>query len=392
MKMLKQARWLAFAVILAVAAAAVPFLDAPQFASYAASSRLKAPQNVKAVSADAHAIRISWKKVKQAKGYMVYRYDSGSKKYKEIKTLSANKKKWTNQGLTTDKIYKYKVRAYKTVKGKKKLGKLSYSVSAKPQTKDSKVKNVRRVYISAASEVYPGYKGGNWSTVLAGGYDENVKPVSEKLVWSSSNPKVLKVGKNGNFRALKTGKAYLIARAHNGVQARCKIKVYGYSAYINGKKISLGEKISSLNKKFGKPYYGNFNDTMYGEIAKKYGVSIDKRIKIYVYGTSAEQLTVIGINGRVQAYAATDAANFNLQGIRNGDTGKDAIKKKLKKLWSEVECFNLTEWGEGAGYYYMGSNDEWTADVIVDATGGSVCGIAVGGEDCPADMAYEMIQ
>ena len=149
MKMLKQARGLAFAVILAVAAAAVPFLDAPQFASYAASSRLKAPQNVKAVSADAHAIRISWKKVKQAKGYMVYRYDSGSKKYKEIKTLSANKKKWTNQGLTTDKIYKYKVRAYKTVKGKKKLGKLSYSVSAKPQTKDSKVKCAAGLYLGS---------------------------------------------------------------------------------------------------------------------------------------------------------------------------------------------------------------------------------------------------
>lgn len=387
MKMLKQARWLAFAVILAVAAAAVPFLGAPQSASYAASSRLKAPQNVKAVSADAHAIRISWKKVKQAKGYMVYRYDSGSKKYKEIKTVSANKKKWTNRGLTTDKIYKYKVRAYKTVKGKKKLGKLSYSVSAKPQTKESQVKNVRRIYISASSEIYPGYRGENWSTVLTGSYDEDVKPVSEKLVWSSSNPKVLKVGKNGNFRALKTGKAYLIARAHNGIQARCKIKVRGYSAYINGKKVSLGEKITSLNKKFGKPRYGNLNDSVYGEFW-----GINKRLKLYIYGTSTGELSVVGVNGRVEAYASKDAASFNLMGIRNGDSDRVAIKKKLKKLWSYVECIDLAEWGEGSGYYYMGFNDDETTNALVDVTCGTVCGIAVGGEEIPATLAYNLMQ
>lgn len=392
MKTFKQARWLAFVVILAVAVAAVPFLDAPKSASYAASSRLKAPQNVKAVSTDAHAIRISWKKVKRAKGYMLYRYDSRSKKYQVIKTVSAQKRKWTNQGLTTDKVYKYKVRGYNIVKGKKKLGKLSYRVSAKPQTKDSKVKNVRRVDMDGAcGEIYPGYRGQIWATPMAGSYMDDVRTVSQKLVWSSSNSKVLKAGRNGTFQALKTGTAYIIARAHNGVQARYKIRVRGYSAYINGKKISLGEKLLSLNKKFGKPRYGNLNDSIYGEILSEFG-GIDKRIKLYVYGTSTGELTVLGINGSVEAYASKDAASFNLQGIRNGDSGSASIKKKLKQLWSYVEYIDLEEWGQGSGYYYMGFNDDETTNALVDVTGGTVCGIAVGGEEFSADLVYNLMQ
>lgn len=391
MKMFKQARWLTFAVILAVAAAVVPFSDVPQSASYAASSRLKAPQDVKAVSADAHAIRISWKKVKQAKGYMVYRYDGRSKKYQVIKTVSAKKRKWTNQGLTTDKVYRYKVRAYKIVKGKKQSGKLSYQVSAKPQTKASKVKNVRRVYLEGASDIYPGYQGEVWAMPMAGSYMDDVRAVSQKLVWSSSNPKVVKIGRNGTLKALKRGTAYIIARAHNGVQGRYKIRVRGYSAYINGKKISLGENILSLNKKFGKPRYGNLNDSIYGEIWSEFG-GIDKRIKLYIYGTSTGELTVLGINGKVQAYASKDAASFNLQGIRNGDSGSASIKKKLKQLWSYVEYIDLEEWGEGSGYYYMGFNDDETTNVLVDVTGGTVCGIAVGGEELSANLVYNLMQ
>ena len=50
-----------------------------------------------------------------------------------------------------------------------------------------------------------------------------VKGISKKVVWKSSNPKIVKVTK-GKIKGLKKGTAYIIARA-NGVTARCKVIV-----------------------------------------------------------------------------------------------------------------------------------------------------------------------
>lgn len=117
------------------------------------------PRQVKAVSEDAHSVKLSWKKVKKAEGYFIYRYEKGSKKYVKIKKLSAKKKRWINRGLNTDQVYRYKVRAYRTAAGKYQTGRASYVVSVKPQTKKSGKKNVRRVYMRKRIDgLYPGYR------------------------------------------------------------------------------------------------------------------------------------------------------------------------------------------------------------------------------------------
>jgi len=65
-------------------------------------------------------IKLSWKKVNDAEGYEVYRANSKKGTYKLVKTT--NKISYKNSKLKAGKNYFYKVRAYKTVNGKKIFG------------------------------------------------------------------------------------------------------------------------------------------------------------------------------------------------------------------------------------------------------------------------------
>lgn len=61
---------------------------------------------------------ISWKKVKGAAGYQIYRSDSLRGTYKRIKTITGNTSvKYTNKKLKSGKTYYYKVRAFSKTSG-----------------------------------------------------------------------------------------------------------------------------------------------------------------------------------------------------------------------------------------------------------------------------------
>ena len=82
--------------------------------------------SLKSVKASGKKVKITWKKQSGVSGYVVYQSTKKSTGYKKIATLkSASKVSYTTKKLTTGKKYYYKVRAYKTVNGKKVYG--SYS-------------------------------------------------------------------------------------------------------------------------------------------------------------------------------------------------------------------------------------------------------------------------
>ena len=80
-----------------------------------------APASVKATKSGTKQVTVKWQKVKRAAGYEVYRSSSKNGTYKKISTIkkSATVKYTDKKGLKKGKTYYYKVRAYKTVKGKK---------------------------------------------------------------------------------------------------------------------------------------------------------------------------------------------------------------------------------------------------------------------------------
>ena len=77
------------------------------------------PINVKASSAGATAIKLSWNKVSKVSGYAIFRSNTKNGKYKEIKTVNAKKTSYSNKNLTKGKTYYFKVKAYLLVNGSK---------------------------------------------------------------------------------------------------------------------------------------------------------------------------------------------------------------------------------------------------------------------------------
>ncbi|MCC3866126.1 DUF5011 domain-containing protein, partial [Terrisporobacter petrolearius] len=63
---------------------------------------------------------VKWKKISGASGYEIYRSNSKSATYSKVKSVSrGSTTSYTNRGLTSKKVYYYKIRAYRTVNGKK---------------------------------------------------------------------------------------------------------------------------------------------------------------------------------------------------------------------------------------------------------------------------------
>lgn len=87
----------------------------------------------KATSAGYSSIRLSWKKVGGAYGYVIYRSTSKNGGYKAVATIKKGKiTSYTNKKLSTDKTYYYKLRPFKTVKNKRQYMGYSTVVSARP--------------------------------------------------------------------------------------------------------------------------------------------------------------------------------------------------------------------------------------------------------------------
>ena len=79
------------------------------------------------------SLKVSWNKVSGATGYEIYRCKTLDGEYKRIKTITKNSTvSYTNTKLTNGTTYYYKVRAYKTVKGKKVYGEFSPIVGYAP--------------------------------------------------------------------------------------------------------------------------------------------------------------------------------------------------------------------------------------------------------------------
>ncbi|TWT27798.1 S8 family serine peptidase [Planomicrobium sp. CPCC 101110] len=98
-----------------------------------AKSAVSQVSSVKSASSDYRKNKISWSKVTGASGYTVYQATSKTGTYRNIKTTGSGKSlSYTKTGLTSGKIYYYKVRAYRTVNGKKYFGPYSRIDSARP--------------------------------------------------------------------------------------------------------------------------------------------------------------------------------------------------------------------------------------------------------------------
>ncbi len=109
-----------------------PEAPLPEEPTPASVSSPKVPASFKAVSAGCQSIRLTWKATGSTDGYYIYRYDTAAKKYRKLKTIKAPASSCTDTGLTTNKNYRYKIRAYVADGQKILLSPASAAASAKP--------------------------------------------------------------------------------------------------------------------------------------------------------------------------------------------------------------------------------------------------------------------
>ena len=77
--------------------------------------KVEAVNGFKVASTTTSSVKLAWNKVSDCTGYKIYRYDTSSKKYKLIKTISnKNTLTYTDSKKSSSNTYSYKIRAYKS--------------------------------------------------------------------------------------------------------------------------------------------------------------------------------------------------------------------------------------------------------------------------------------
>ena len=154
-------------------------------------------------------LTLNWKKVSGASGYRIYKYNTSSKSYEKVTTISKGSTvSYKITGLTAATEYQFKVRAYKKTDTGTLWG--SSSSAYKDCTKPAQTKNLKAATKSSAVTL-------TWSKVArAGGYQiyrynsktkkyEKIATVKGNKTFSYKNTK-LKKGSTMKYkvRAYKT--------------------------------------------------------------------------------------------------------------------------------------------------------------------------------------------
>ena len=166
------------------------------------------------------SVKLSWKKVKNADGYIIYGSACGSK-MKKLKTITKGTvNKWTNKKLKKGKFYKYIIVAYYNVAGEKRIAYTSKSVHA--ITSGGKYGNPKKVNAKKSLKLKKGKKKKISAKLIC---NKKTKTHISKFRYESSNAKIVTVNKKGKIKALKKGKCYIYVYAQNGFFKKIKITV-----------------------------------------------------------------------------------------------------------------------------------------------------------------------
>ena len=174
----------------------------------------------------AKKISLSWTKIPQASGYDIF--GAKCKKgvgYKLIKTVSGTSSvKWTQTGLAKGTSYRYYVKAWTMVNGKKTYLKTSNSIHV--ITNGGKATNIKKVTVSK-SDITLEKKKTKKLKIKSVYAKKNKKLLNHtaKYIYSTTNKKVATVSKKGVVKAVGKGTCYIYVRAGSGAYAKVKITV-----------------------------------------------------------------------------------------------------------------------------------------------------------------------
>ena len=191
--------------------------------------------NLKArsVTQSNNSIKVEWSRISGADGYVVYGSQCNGNgkvyKYKKLATITNGKTRtWTHTKLKKATYYKYKVKAYKLVNGKKVITDTSVSIHAVTKggnygvakavsiTKIGNKKNVTEVTLKKGKSAQ--------ITAVEVKKDKKIKH-HRNLCYESSNTNVATVTSNGMIKATGKGSCTIWVYAQNGVYKAITVTV-----------------------------------------------------------------------------------------------------------------------------------------------------------------------
>ena len=173
-----------------------------------------------------NAVKISWKKVTGADGYVLYGAPCNTKdKTYKMKMLAVikngSKITYTDKKLKSGTYYKYYIKAYKLVNGKKVW--LAKSKVIHVTTSGGKYGNAKAVKVNSTNVTLKKGK----SLIIKASQIAESKPIKQhvNIKFESTNTKIATVTKNGRIKAKKKGTCYIYVYAQNGTCKRIKVIV-----------------------------------------------------------------------------------------------------------------------------------------------------------------------
>lgn len=168
------------------------------------------------------SITVKWKKVPDADGYVIFGNKCGAKnKYKVLDTVSAKKTSFVQKGLKKGTYYKYVVRAYKLIDGKKVT--IAVSTTIHSTTKGGKYGDPKSVKVNKTKV---SLKQNKTFKIKAKEIKKDKKIRRHcKLKYESSNAAIATVSAKGVIKGISKGTCYVYVYAQNGVYKKMKVTV-----------------------------------------------------------------------------------------------------------------------------------------------------------------------
>lgn len=171
-------------------------------------------------------VKLVWNKIKGADGYLVYGNRCNTKKiiheYKLLKTITnKNKKSYIRRKCKKGSYYKFIVRAYKNIDGKKVT--IAVSKTIHVVTNGGKNGNAKAV---RANKSKLSLKQGKTFRLKAKEVKQKKKlRYHREVCYESSNAKVASVTRKGMVKGKKKGKCTIFAYAQNGIYKKVNVTV-----------------------------------------------------------------------------------------------------------------------------------------------------------------------
>lgn len=169
-------------------------------------------------------IKLVWNKVKGADGYLVYGNQCNTKKiiheYKLLKTVTG-KQSYIQRKCKKGSYYKFIVRAYKIIDGKK----VSIAVSKTIHVVTNGGKNGNAKAVTTNKSRISLKKGKSFQLKAKEKKQKKILRYHRKVCYESSNPKVASISKKGVIKGKKKGKCTIYAYAQSGIYKKVNIIV-----------------------------------------------------------------------------------------------------------------------------------------------------------------------